>query len=439
MSFRKQLLQELAFWQEKQIISPEQAAQIESLYPENQRDSYNRTLIIFSILGALLIGGGIILILARNWDELPIWTRAVIAFLPLLTSQVITGMLLHRKIASEAWREGVGLFYAIAVYACIALISQIYHLPGAFDRYIILCSLLILPIGYVLRATTPMLLYFIGITWWALYFDGLNLGGYSYMYFLGALVPALLYLWIRFKENLYSAHSVLLVGTLAICGMVIIMREVSNSDGILIGWSLYFSMLYLISVKWLNDKPSLLLQPLKLIGFAGGILVLFFLPNSFSTDIPILALQELPLIILFGSMALFCSVLMFMVIDRERPAKTAQILLIGGVYLLTLAFGLFTPGLWHHYSPMGYVPASLYLLAIGVVLIINGFAELRFSLSTMGTGLIALLILVRFFDTSMDFLVRGLAFIIVGVLFLAANLYISKRLKKEAISSAEDS
>ncbi|MFT6335528.1 MAG: putative membrane protein [Saprospiraceae bacterium] len=53
------------------IISEETANRIKNYYKSKEVKSSNRLLVIFGVLGAFLIGLGIILILAHNWDQLP--------------------------------------------------------------------------------------------------------------------------------------------------------------------------------------------------------------------------------------------------------------------------------------------------------------------------------------------------------------------------------
>ncbi len=58
--------------------------------------------------GALLIGAGIILMLAHNWEDLSRPVRAALSFLPLLLAQGLAGWALVRRPESLAWREGTG-------------------------------------------------------------------------------------------------------------------------------------------------------------------------------------------------------------------------------------------------------------------------------------------------------------------------------------------
>ncbi len=52
------------------LITADQAERIRARYAADPQRSGNRMLLVFAILGSLLVGLGIILIIAHNWDEL---------------------------------------------------------------------------------------------------------------------------------------------------------------------------------------------------------------------------------------------------------------------------------------------------------------------------------------------------------------------------------
>ena len=52
------------------VISEETAVNIKAYYQQKAQESPNRLILVFGIVGALLVGLGIILIIAHNWDEL---------------------------------------------------------------------------------------------------------------------------------------------------------------------------------------------------------------------------------------------------------------------------------------------------------------------------------------------------------------------------------
>ena len=73
----------------EEIISLETANRIKAYYKTTAANSSNRLMVIFGVLGAFLIGMGIILILAHNWDLLPRFIKTTFAFIPLLVGQGI--------------------------------------------------------------------------------------------------------------------------------------------------------------------------------------------------------------------------------------------------------------------------------------------------------------------------------------------------------------
>ena len=124
------------------IITPETAEGIRQYYREKAGQSQNRLFIIFGILGAILVGLGVILIIAHNWDEFSRTLKTFFSFLPLLVGQFFCAFTLWRKNDSSAWRESSSAFLFFAVGASISLISQVYHIPGNISVFLLTWMLL---------------------------------------------------------------------------------------------------------------------------------------------------------------------------------------------------------------------------------------------------------------------------------------------------------
>lgn len=76
------------------------------------------------------------------------------------------------------------------------------------------------------------------------------------------------------------------------------------------------------------------------------------------------------------------------------------------------------------------VAANLLIIALGVYYIIRGSRTLTLSNLNFGMVLIILIIIMRFFDSSLALLTRGIVFILIGTTFLGINLYISRKRKE---------
>ena len=74
------LIKELPELIENKVISKEVALSIEQYYHSKQNNSPNKLFMVFGVLGSILVGLGIILILAHNWDDFTRSTKTIFAF-----------------------------------------------------------------------------------------------------------------------------------------------------------------------------------------------------------------------------------------------------------------------------------------------------------------------------------------------------------------------
>ena len=133
----KQLLKDLADLKAAQVINEETAERIRAFYLQRNASSPNRLGIILGVLGALLIGSGIILIIAHNWDNFNKLTKTLLAFVPLLSTQLLAGYTLLKQRDSKAWRECSGVLVFLAIPATISVISQVYQVGGNLTGFLL--------------------------------------------------------------------------------------------------------------------------------------------------------------------------------------------------------------------------------------------------------------------------------------------------------------
>src|SRR5947207_2838515 len=88
------------------VLTPEAADALRQHYSSQPSGEPRRIgFILSAILGSLLVGAGIILLVAHNWDFLSRPIRCAIAFTPLNLSQALALFVLIRRNGSAAWRE----------------------------------------------------------------------------------------------------------------------------------------------------------------------------------------------------------------------------------------------------------------------------------------------------------------------------------------------
>lgn len=162
-AFISRLGDEVGQWQADGLITDEQAAAILERYataeaegaePAEPADGTaigNRVVSVIAIMGATLIGLGIIAFIAANWSEIP--TLAKLALMVVGTPVIyIAGWMLSYRFGYSRIGTAVILLGAIAFGASIHLVAQTYHVPVNHPNLVPLWFVGVIPLAYVIRS-----------------------------------------------------------------------------------------------------------------------------------------------------------------------------------------------------------------------------------------------------------------------------------------------
>lgn len=123
---------QLPLWTERGVISPEQATDIRGQYGVLEPGT-SMARAVFSSIGAILIGLGVILFFAFNWADMAHWLKLIVIFIGLAGSQ-LAGWWFYPK--RRVLGESLFVLGTMMFGATIFLVSQIYHIddhyPNAF-------------------------------------------------------------------------------------------------------------------------------------------------------------------------------------------------------------------------------------------------------------------------------------------------------------------
>jgi uncharacterized membrane protein len=409
------------------VIRPEVAERICHHYgePELADSTAKRwAIVLFSILGAVLIGGGIILLLAHNWEELSRPMRAAISVAPLAIAAVLGAWLLWTERDSTAWREGVATAQTLAIGSSIALVAQTYNLGGRFDEFMLTWSLLALPISYLLRASLPALLYLVGIAVWTGSVANQPINGLWYFPLLGAALP---FVWWTSRPNRYHPRPVLLSWVLALTVCIGTGFAAERVCVKLEAWPVLFgglfAVLYIVGARWWGEASAVWQRPLQNVGALGAVglaLVLSFgdVGSNAAWRYYWEDLGSLRAGLELAAAAIFpIAALALWVRSWSRQAWSEVIL--GAVSVLT-AVGWIAA--MYKAEVISAVLFNLYLFVLGIGTLVIGFRSRRLGTVNAGMGVLTAVILCRFFDGDLSFLVRGMAFIVIGIGFLMTNM-----------------
>ncbi|TDX52330.1 DUF2157 domain-containing protein [Orenia marismortui] len=406
------LYKELPKLVQQDIISADTAKLIKEYYgPVTERDWKGIGLTIFSILGTILIGSGIILLLAHNWLQLTRLTRTIIIFLSLISTQIFVGWVIYND-KSSPWKEGSTSFLIFILGAAIALISQTYNLPGDFNNFILVLMLLNLPIIYLAQVTLPAFIYVLGISIW-----GINLNNTMEVLFIWPLIGLILpYYFKRFKKDLYSNSNLLLLWEVILASIIAISLslEWSNAGLVTISYSSYFLLIYLLGSLFMNKGEKLLERPLQTIGML-GILIISYIQGF--EDVDSIEIFNAAFIDYFLAV-LFFATCVFLVVKYYSSFN--KLILSLAILPLLVIFTFLIPSL-------RIFIYNAYLFYLGILIIVYGIKEKKIGKANLGMLIISVQIISRFFFMfEITFLTRALIFIILGLAILASNIFLSK-------------
>lgn len=408
------------------IITPETAEGIRQYYREKAGQSQNRLFIIFGILGAILVGLGVILIIAHNWDEFSRTLKTFFSFLPLLVGQFFCAFTLLRKNDSSAWRESSSAFLFFAVGASISLISQVYHIPGNISVFILTWMLLCLPLVYLLRSSVTSLLYIIGITYWAA-----ETGYWTYpaseTYYYWLLLLAVLPNYYLLKKSQPASNFIIFHHWFIPLSITIALGTVSRNheEFMFIAYISLFCLFYLVGKTNFFQSQKSSGNGYLAIGSAGTISILLAL--SFTWFWEDLRRMDVSFSDTIRSPEFFTALIASLLAGAFfiRFGKYKSVSELNPMELVFLIFIIiFIIGLK---APFAVILVNLLIFTIGIFTIRLGAKKDHLGILNYGLLIITALVICRFFDTDLSFVFRGMLFVGVGLGFFFAN---SRMLKK---------
>lgn len=426
----QQVLRELDKLLQAGVLDDAAAQRIRDHYALQSGDSQNRLLMVFGILGALLAGLGISLMVAHNWDNLSRPAKTFWAFLPLLIGQAACVFAKFKRADSPAWREGAATFLVFAVGACIAMVSQIYHIPGELDDFLLSWSLLAAPLIYVMPSSMTSLLFITGITWYgceAGYFKYPKEEPYAYWLLLAAVIPHYAALLRKSPRSNFSAfHHVLIAASLTI-----MLGSLARGQYHWI-FPAYMSMLGLMYVAGMRlaKAGGALLNGYTLAGAGGVLMLLLFFSfhdvwKGISGDAAQhSAFMQAPEFYVMSAISLALALMMLPVFRKK--AAVASVLPFGAAALLfavVFPLGLSSP--W-----LAVLIVNLMVLLSGLLLTLQGERQNHLGLMNLGLLTITALIVCRFFDMDLSYIERGLMFLLAGAGFFMMNARLLRKKKQ---------
>lgn len=378
--------------------------------------------VLFPLLGVVLIALGIVLLVAHNWDQLGRPLRVALAFSPLLAGQLACGWTLWRARDSLPWREGSAAFTMLAFAAALALVGQIYHFPGDIDRYLLTCALLALPLVYALDAVLAAALCALALAGWAWAVPGDDASVFAIAGLFALLLPLVRR---RLRRDPQALGTAWLLAVLAPAFFAAVLSAMLEMPRLGLWWPAGFGAILLLlpAPATLPSAASVWRRPLRSwggIAVAVAALIGSF-PEVWRGGFGPPSAERLPQAWVFLAL---CMALLAVLAWRtwQRGERSALLCVApAGVMALAAVSG-------DRASPVVLaVLLSAWLLLAGIVAMRNGLRAQDAGQATRGLILIAVLVMLRFIDSEWSFTLRGIAFVLTGAAFVAAHLWLRRR------------
>ena len=388
---------------------------------------------VFSILGSLFVGAGVIILMVALWDKFPNIMKATVSFLPLLLGQAGAIYTYKKKFDNIAWREGASILWSAGVTATVGLLSMVLELHLGALMCLLIDAVLILPILCFFKVVSPLVFYYgfsiagsigvleytrneilttiimvalVGVGLLFTFFNRKNVADerYEYSTWISVLAAFAIGLAISLSILEWGYFSVPLA--LAVC-----VYALNKHDG----WSMPFYPIGILGTA-ISSVVSTYFHLMDEVYYSYEDLGWLNLIKPESIATIVLTVATLAIGFIIGEKSL----------DKNKYQSIFCYLGAAGA-IIALLSPAFESVEW-----MGLILFAI-TFAEGLVMLIKGASEKNYF--SLNVGLIMLLVLMFFVLSAFDWnlVTVGLMFLISGASLFGANFCISKKIKKEQL------
>lgn len=425
----KWLLNEMEQLQSEGLLTAAQLTAIQQRYSDTKPTATTvLTTYFFGILATLFVSGGVLLIIAYNWDQLSITWRSIFSFLPLLAGLLAYTFVSLKHAANEAFAEISAAFLSLMLLGSFALVSQTFHWYNDMGLFIWTWLLLSIPIIYLRPSILTGLIVFIGTIFYASQVGEDQ--AWRFWILILACLPILnsgltnhahlFRMWIG-----YIVAIAFPIGWLAII-------EFDNPIYVIVGLAVLSTLWWLIGQYFFSTVSNWLQRPFEVVGFLIQLILTIIL--SYDLRLQTMTYETLVIgenvanagrLINFAAMISMGLSILFL-LSSARITFVWHYLPILVFPLLALLYLTCNQLNW---STAAVVIANIYWVAWGTFYLVRGILMDKMAIVNLGMLLLVLFLSLRFFDADWSFLVKGIAFVALGIGFWMANWRISRFLE----------
>ena len=415
------LRQELDKWVYERLIDEAFAQHLKDRYPISD-GGWGK--IIFTAIGATLIGLGVILFFAYNWAEMPKFLKLAVVFLALALSHGGALWVRSRTPENHGLVEGLHILGTMMFGAGIWLVAQIYHIDEHYPNALLFWGLGALALAWAIPSLAQAFLAVVLVALWS-GFEVVDFGETNHW------APWLVAIGILPLAWTQRSRVLLFFGLLALV-IVMMLAVAALDDELIIPTAFYLCVAYVtFGLVVVDTQFSQSHRVFKSLGFAGYLTLLYVF--SFPDGVELLgdvafshplALTYIALVFAacVGSW-LYVLVRLYATLDGFWRWQWGLL----AIPVLLVTFGI------ANLLDFGWliaVPMNLVFLAHCVFFIVQGCHESNAKLVAIACVLFSALVITRYVDLFESLLLRSVIFLLLGAgLFFVGTSY--SRLKNQ--------
>lgn len=406
---------------------------------ENEKPNYSTTLlIVFSILGTLLVGTGLILIFVTFWQRMPQLIKGFLSFLPLFTGQGAGLFVLMKKRDKISWCEGGAVLWTAGIAASFTMIYNIFALNIEWYSAVYITSVLILPVIILIKAVSP-LIFFYGCIITGCFLSVFENGTYSLLFITLILCAAGLFLSYSLLKKEKKSHRSLYAYWISITALAVqsvFTAFIIESDFILCALTIGSFGTALLTLSFKDNDismpyklPGLVLTSIMLIFYSAVPVSFIGDPDSFYTN---------PLHYAFTAVCIIALILCLLFVRKTEKDK----IFLAYIAVSIFALGVFLVSAYIPVKYLEYAPISVinFLKAVAftanVLLMISGSREKKLLPINFGLISVAVIALLVIYQSGLSLIAAGVLLLVFGIALLTINFRISRlNQKKETKNS----
>jgi uncharacterized membrane protein len=431
---------EIIEWQEEGIITAEQSKAILLQYGDvgADTDRSSRLVAVLGVLGSLLLGAGIIIFFAANWQAMSKVLKLVIIFGSVLISYSAGYYLAFEK--NNYPRIGRSLIFlgTILYGAGIWLIAQVFHISSHYPNGILFWLLGILPMVFLCKSLSVLLEACLLLSGWT-FLEQVEFESMNYMFLL--LAAAVFGLSYFINSRVAVALSLVSVVAWTVIGSVVSLKNLTSvMDGryIVIFILLLTAVtglvinnlgrLHQVKKTWSNMQISY-----QIVGLAVYFISLFILTFKGLFGNYEYINKEAKISLFFGLIFALAVVfalgtgLYLLRMEKENKGlrREQMFVMLFSVFFTVLIFSVSLLG------GISFIGITNILMFVSIAVItILGYTLKEPILVNFGLVFFVIDLIARYFDFFWDMMDKSIFFIIGGLILLVGGTFLERNRRK---------